>query len=137
MYSSQGRSVRYILIVLLAAFLLFDLYEAGSQTGLQETGSGCPQTYLTSVSGGQICPVRVPEKVSIHEEASSNWERCSRRESEQIAFLFIFCILFSFLLLSRTGHALCIPESCNLPHVRILLFIHRKDGKGPEVLSFS
>ena len=134
---SRSRSVRYFLIVLLASFLLFDLYEAGSRTELQEIASGSAQTYLTSASGGQICPVRIPEKVSIHEEASQNWERCSRRESEQIAFLLIFCIIFSFLLLSRTGRALCIPASCNLPHVRVLLFIHRKDGKGPEILSFS
>ncbi len=137
MYSSRSRSVRYFLILLLAAFLLFDLYESGSRTGMQEITPDCPHTYLISVSGGQLCPVRVPEKVSIHEEVSSSWESCSKKESEQVTFLLIFCIIFSFLLLSRTGSALCIPESFNLPHIRILLFIHRKDGKGPGALSFS
>jgi len=35
-------------------------------------------------------------------------------------------------MIPRTGMSRFIPESGNLPHIRILYYIHRKDGKGPE-----
>ena len=135
--ANKPRAVRYYLIILLTVLFLFDL-RAANVPSVMPGGNAFPaQTVLTAGSTDHFCPIRIPEKVLIHEEASQNWERWNKRASEQVVFLLMFNILLSFLLLSRVGMSCCIPASFNLPHIRVLYYIHHKDGKGPEDHIFS
>ena len=131
---SRMKISRYLLMVLLAAFLLFDLYAAADSPAVQDCPGGAlpVQSVLSARAADHLLPIRVPEKVLVRENASQSWERWNKRESEHVVFLLIFSIVFSLLLLSRTGMSRFIPESGNLPYIRILYYIHRKDGKGPE-----
>ena len=126
------RKARLFLVILLAALFLFELHTVLVSFDLMEDIPHHDLFVLRSPSADLLRPIRIPEKVALHEEVSQDWEQLNKRDSKQITFLLIFCILFSFLLLSRTTVLHRIPESTNLPHSRVLRFIHLKDGKGPE-----
>ena len=119
-------------MVLLASLFLFELHTVLASFDLQDNVLHHELFVLSSAASDQLCPIRIPEKITLHEEVSQDWEHWNKRESRQIGFLLIFCIIFSFLLLSRTSVLHRIPDSSNLPHIRVLRFIHQKDGKGPE-----
>ena len=132
-----SKTARSFLIFILAVFFLFDLHGA---CALSESPQLAPVSFaevLNAGTAGRISPIRIPEKVSLREKVSRSWESLNKKEAEHIEFLLIYCILFSFLLLSRTGMSRFIPESVNLLHIRVLQFIHRADGKGPEDPIFS
>ena len=130
----KNRSFRAFLIVLFMALAVFDLYTLSGS--IEEAGmvSGPLPYVLRSVGSGQICPVRVPEKISTHAESAQNWENWNKHEGKLLANLFLFCLTFAFLLMLTEGSGI-ISDSSNLPHIRVLRFIHRKDGKGPEKIS--
>lgn len=128
----RNQITRWFLLILLSALFLFELHAVLASFSLLEGTPYQEQFVLRSAAVDQLCPIRLPEKITLHEEASKDWEQWNKRGSRQITVLLIFCIVFSFLLLSRVTVLRRIPESTNLPHIRVLRFIHQKDGKGPE-----
>ena len=134
MCTKRNRSFRAYLIVLFMVLVVFDLYTLSSATEEAGIVSNQPPYVLRSASSGQICPVRVPEKVSTHAESAQNWENWNKHEGKLLANLFLFCLTFAFLLMLTEGSGI-ISDSSNIPHIRVLKFIHRKDGKGPEKIS--
>lgn len=122
---------RFLLMLLLASLFLFELHASSI---IMESSGSAPahsQSFLSCTSTGLLCPIRVPEKVSFHEETSSDWGHWNGKKAEQITILQLFGLLLFFALLCLTSISSCIPQSTNLPHIRILHFIHRTDGKGP------
>ena len=132
-----SKTARSFLLFILAVFFLFDLHGACVLSECPQLSPVSSAEVLNAGTAGRISPIRIPEKVSLREKVSRSWESLNKKEAEHIEFLLIYCILFSFLLLSRTGMSRFIPESVNLLHIRVLQFIHRADGKGPEDPIFS
>ena len=110
-----------LLTVILSVFVLFDLYTITESSAAEDISSS-----------GRLAPIRVPEKTTLRTESVQNWEHVIEKEGRQLIMQLLFCIL-SVLLLSCTRTSIRhIFECLNLPHTRIVNFIHRKDGKGPH-----
>lgn len=122
-------------VLILFAFLLFDLHTA-SGIGLlsQQNASECPPV-LKMAGSDTLLPIRVPEKTALRNEASQKLEHNHEKESRQLVILLLFCLLCLFLFSSGRKSSRHISECRNLPHNRIIWFIHRKDGKGPDKIS--
>ncbi len=136
MYSRKNQIIHRFLIFLLAVYFLYDLQAAFGSAANQEVLPGQRECVLREALPGQLTPVRIPEKITIRAVVSHSWERWNKRASRQLAQAGLICLFSTLLILVRS--AVCgIPEHSNLPHRRILKYIHRTDGKGPGGISFS
>ena len=98
-----SKTARSFLLFILAVFFLFDLHGACVLSECPQLSPVSSAEVLNAGTAGRISPIRIPEKVSLREKVSRSWESLNKKEAEHIEFLLIYCILFSFLLLSRTG----------------------------------
>ena len=121
-----------LLTVILSVFVLFDLYTITESSAAEDISSSGAAQVLHVTRAELLTPIRVPEKTTLRTESAQNWEHAIEKEGRQLIMQLLFCIL-SVLLLSCTRTSIRhIFECLNLPHTRIVNFIHRKDGKGPH-----
>lgn len=121
-----------LLTVILSVFVLFDLYTISENSVAEDISSSGAALVLQVTRAELLFPVRVPEKTTLRTESAQMWEHTIEKEGRQLTMLLLFCIL-SVLLLSCTCTSIRhIFECLNLPHTRLINFIHRKDGKGPH-----
>lgn len=129
---------RYFLFLLLFVLIFYELHFVGENARNKEAEAPLSdRAVLCSVGTGFLCPVRPHEKITLRVDQHSTWERSAKKDLKLLKLLFALFPLCSFFL------AICISllylclESSNLPFRRVINYIHRKDGKGPEELTFS
>ena len=128
-------SLRLLVTIILAAFLLFDLHILTDNSQLQNTSECLPT--LKMERPDQLMPVRIPEKSAFQTEMFQKKEQTHGEESRLLIILLLFCLLSLYLLASGSHLTKHFSITLNLPHNRIIWFIHRKDGKGPKKISVS
>ena len=121
----RTRYLGYLLFALLFVLISYEFHSAANRASNLELPDAAAHAVL-----------RGPEKVSIRGDVGTGWEHWSRKEARALfimPFVFILCrFLFTILTVSIRRRF----ESPNLPFRRVLCYIQRQDGKGPETLTF-
>ena len=129
---------RYFLFLLLFVLIFYELHFAGENARYKEAEAPLSdRTVLCSVGTGFLCPVRPHEKITLKVDQSSTWEHSAKKDLRLIKLLFVLFPLCGLFLAICTSLVYLCLESSNLPFRRVINYIHRKDGKGPEGLTFS
>lgn len=133
---NRKRYLGYLLFALLFVLISYEFHSAANRASNLELPDAAANAVLRGVSEDEILPIRLPEKVSIRGDVGTGWEHWSRKEARALfimTFVFILCrFLFTILTVSIRRRF----ESPNLPFRRVLYYIQRQDGKGPETLTF-
>ena len=131
---SKNHATLHILVaIVLASFFLFDLHILTDNSQLQNISECLPT--LKMEHSDQLMPVRIPEKSAFQTEMFQKEEQAHGEESRLLISLLLFCLLSLYLLASGSHLLKHFSRTLNLPHNRIIWFIHRKDGKGPKRIS--